>query len=155
MTNVEALDLNKSIGKVTLSDGETKLYVPKLTMLKLISLVKFFGIDGSKLYGEFREILLNEEISDIEKIGVVLEGLNEEQLIHVFSILLEIEDEDALQLDINEMLDILLVYSEKIDINRTFLQIRELTKKVLGKELPPTLNQWMEQKKQVKAGATS
>lgn len=141
---IQSLDLDKNMGMVTLSNGE-ELAIPKLSMSKLIKLIKFIGIDGAKLYSKFGELALNDEMDETETLVAILEELDEKQLIRVFSILLDMKDEEALSLDINEMLDILIVYSEKVDFEKTFLQIRKLAKVLLKKELPPTLGEWLQQ----------
>ncbi|MGG1571594.1 hypothetical protein [Fictibacillus sp. NRS-1165] len=133
---LKTLDFERNIGQVTLSDGVTVLDVPKLSMLKIIKIVKFLGVDGSKLYNESREILIDENLADLEKLAVILESLKEETLIHIFSILLELDDEQTLQLDINEMLDVALVFVEKTNIAKTFTQVRDLYQKMFKKEMP-------------------
>ena len=45
---LKSLDLDTNIGSVTLSNGQS-LDIPKLSMLKIIKIVKLLGIDGSKL----------------------------------------------------------------------------------------------------------
>lgn len=132
---IKSLDLHKTIGSVKLSGGD-KLDVPKLSMLKLIKIVKFLGIDGAKLYNQSRDIFLDDSYEEIEKLAIVLENLEEEKIMHIFSILLDLDDEQVLALDLNEMLDVLLVYVEKTNISKTFSQVRELYKKMFKKELP-------------------
>lgn len=129
------LDDKKIIGKVTLTDG-TKLNVPKLSLSKIISIVKFIGTDGARLYADIRELLLDESIQGVEKLTLVMGEIKETQLIRIFAILLELDDEEALALDINEMLDVLLVYVEKTNIKKTFLQVRTLYKALYNKEMP-------------------
>ena len=46
---LKTLDVEKNIGVVTLSDG-TEFSVPRLSMLKIIQIVKFLGVDGAKIY---------------------------------------------------------------------------------------------------------
>jgi len=129
------LDDKKIIGKVTLTDG-TKLNVPKLSLSKIISIVKFIGTDGARLYADIRELLLDESVQGVEKLTLVMGEIKETQLIRIFAILLELDDEEALALDINEMLDVLLVYVEKTNIKKTFLQVRTLYKALYNKEMP-------------------
>jgi hypothetical protein len=133
---LNSIDVDKTIGSVTLSDGVTSLSIPKISIKKIIQIVKFLGIDGAKLYSESREVLLDDSYEDLEKVAMILESLKEEQLVHIFSILLEIEDKQALELDINEMLDVCLVFVEKTNISKTFTQVRQLYKKMFKKELP-------------------
>ncbi|PFP29411.1 hypothetical protein COJ96_10935 [Bacillus sp. AFS073361] len=141
------LDMEKTIGVVTLSDGVTKVGIPKLSMSKIIRIVKFLGVDGAKLYGECREILLDPKLDDIEKVSVIFETLKEEQLIRVFSIMLDLSDEDVLAFDPNEMLEILLVYADKTDLRKTFTLVRQLMKKMFNKELPDNLKEWFPRRK--------
>lgn len=129
------LDDKKIIGKVTLTDG-TKLSVPKLSLSKIISVVKFIGTDGARLYADIRELLLDESIQGVEKLTLVMGEIKETQLIRIFAILLDLDDEEALSLDINEMLDVLLIYVEKTNIKKTFLQVRTLYKALYNKEMP-------------------
>lgn len=141
---IQSLDLDTKLGMVTLSDGQ-KVAIPKLSTLKLIKLVKFIAIDGARLYGQIKKIVEDPEIDEMEKMVTVLETLTEEQLMKVFSILLDIPVEDVLSLDLNEMLEILLVYTDKVDFNKTFLLCRELAKKLFKKELPPTIGEWIQE----------
>jgi hypothetical protein len=146
MNQLQSLDLDTHIGNVTLSNGQ-QLDVPKLSMLKIIKIVKFLGIDGTKLYSQLREVLLDEKIDDLEKLGVILEELDEKQLIHIFSIVLDLKDEETLQLDPNEMLEILLVLVEKLDIKKTYSLIRKLMKSMFNKELPESLGAYFSQQR--------
>jgi hypothetical protein len=145
MTKVKSLDLDQHLGTVTLSNGE-RLTVPKLSISKIIKIVKFLGVDGTKLYSEFRETLLKEDMDDIEKLGVLLEQLDEKQLVHIFSIILETEDEDVLKLDLNELLDVLVLLSDKLDLKKTYSSIRGLMKKLFDKELPESLGDWIKER---------
>jgi hypothetical protein len=133
---LKSLDAEKIIGRVTLTDGKTRLSVPKMSMLKIIRIVKFLGIDGAKLYDEFQETIMDPNLEDLEKFAVILENLKEEQLIHIMSILLEMEDEDALNLDHDEMLDVMLVYADSYDFGKTFQKVRQLMKKMFNKDIP-------------------
>jgi len=139
--------MEKTIGFVTLSDGVTKVGIPKLSMSKIIRIVKFLGVDGAKLYGECREILLDKKLDDIEKVSVIFETLKEEQLIRIFSIMLDLSDEDVLAFDPNEMLEILLVYADKTDLRKTFTLVRQLMKKMFNKELPDKIQDWFPKQK--------
>lgn len=129
------LDDKKIIGKVTLTDG-AKLSVPKLSLSKIIGIVKFLGTDGARLYADIRELLLDESVQGIEKLTLVMGEIKDAQLVHIFSILLDIDDDEALSLDLNEMLDVLLIYVEKTNIKKTFFQIRSLYKALYNKEMP-------------------
>lgn len=132
---LKTLDIQKTLGEVTLSDGE-KLPVPKLSMLKIIQIVKFLGVDGAKIYSQAREVLIDDSYDQIEKYAVILESIQESQVMRIFSIILDIADEEALSLDINESLDVLLVLGENLDFEKTFTQVRQLMKKLFNKELP-------------------
>lgn len=129
------LDIDKTIGTVTLTDGG-KLKIPKLSLHKLLGVVKFLGTEGARIYAEIRELLLDESIEGLEKLTLIMSSLKEEQLVKIFSIVLDIEVEEALALDLNEMLDVIMVYVEKTNIKKTFLQIRNLYKALYGKEMP-------------------
>ncbi|MFP5109631.1 hypothetical protein ACSU6B_23175 [Neobacillus sp. C211] len=141
---LKALDLEEAIGSVTLSNGQ-ELEIPKLSMLKILKIVKFLGIDGSKLYAQLQEIIADESLEDIEKFAVVLETLDEKQLIRIFSIMLDLKDEDVLKLDLNEMLEVLIELVDKLDLKKTYSSIRTLLKKMFNKELPESLGDWWKQ----------
>ncbi|MEH7114510.1 hypothetical protein V7124_19415 [Neobacillus niacini] len=147
---LESLDLETNLGSVTLSNGQS-LDIPKLSMLKIIKIVKFLGIDGSRLYNELREVLLDESLEDLEKFAVILESLDEKQLVHIFSIMLELKDDEVLKLDPNEMLEIAIVLVDEMDLKKTYSLIRTLMKKMFNKELPESLGAWFDQMKQNKA----
>ncbi|USK72682.1 hypothetical protein [Peribacillus asahii] len=133
---MESLDLNKYIGTVTLSDGVTVLNIPKLSVAKLIKIVKWIGVDGSKLYKEFQGLIEDESLDDLEKFAIILEELDEQQLVKIFSIALDLTPEQTLALDPNEMLEVLIIYVDKLDLGKTFLLVGELYKKLFKKELP-------------------
>jgi hypothetical protein len=135
-SKLKTLDIKKTIGEITLSDGETKLPVPKLSMLKIIQIVKFLGVDGTKIYSNARDVLIDDSYDMIEKYGVIIEELQEEQLIRIISILLDVDNQTALGLDINEVLEVLLVHAEHTDLEKTFTLVRQLMKKMFNKELP-------------------
>lgn len=132
---LRSLDIENVIGQVTLNNG-TKLDVPKLSLQKIIRIVKFLGVDGVRIYDQMREVLLDDTQSDLEKIAFVLEQLKEEQIIRILSILLDIDDQTALQLDLNEALEVLLVYAENTELSKTFTQVQKLMKKMTGKDIP-------------------
>lgn len=132
---LRSLDFETCIGKVTLAD-RTELEIPKLSMQKIIRIVKFLGVDGVRIYDQCREILLDEACSDLEKLALVLDQLKEEELIRILSILLDVDDQTALQLDINEVLEIFLVYAENTNLAKTFSHVQKLMKKLTGKDIP-------------------
>ncbi|HDR7784901.1 hypothetical protein ABR776_27335 [Bacillus cereus] len=145
MENIlNSIDTDKHIGVVTLSNGKY-LKLPKLSNFKIIRIVKFIGIDGIRMYDQAREILLDDTLVGFERYAHILESLKEEQLIRILSILLDVSDEEALQLDLNETLDILIEYADKTNLGKTFTQVRQLVKKLFKKELPDfktLLDQW-------------
>ena len=147
---IKALDLDHSIGNVTLSNGQS-MDIPKLSMLKIIKIVKFLGVDGAKLYSELREILMDESLEDLEKLAVVLDALDEKQLVRIFSILLDLKDEQVLSLDPNEMLEILLVLVDKMDLKKTYSLVAQLMKKMFNKDMPENLEAWFNQIKENQA----
>lgn len=141
---LKALDLDNAVGEVTLSNGQD-LEIPKLSMLKILKIVKFLGIDGSKLYAQCREILMDENLEDAEKFAIVLETLDEKQLVRIFSITLDLKDEEVLKLDLNEMLDVLIVLVDTLDLKKTYSSIRTLLNKMFNKELPESLGDWLQE----------
>ncbi|USK77837.1 hypothetical protein [Peribacillus frigoritolerans] len=148
---INTLDLNKFIGTVTLSDGVTVLNIPKLSVLKLIQIVKWLGVDGSKIYNQFQDLIEDESLDDLQKFATILEGLDEKQLVKLFSIALDLSPEETLNLDPNELLEILIVYADKLDLGKTYSLARELYKKIFRKELPNikgALNSFVEKRMQ-------
>ncbi|MDP1441903.1 hypothetical protein [Priestia megaterium] len=132
---LKALDVEKNLGVVTLSDG-TEFSVPRLSMLKIIQVVKFLGVDGAKIYSQAREVLIDDSYDTIEKYAIILESIQEAQVMRIFSIILELEDKESLALDPNDLLEILLVLSEKLDLKKTFTLVRQLMKKMFDIDLP-------------------
>jgi hypothetical protein len=132
---LKTLDVEKNLGVVTLSDG-TEFSVPRLSMLKIIQIVKFLGVDGAKIYSQAREILIDDSYDLIEKYAIILESIQEAQVMRIFSIILELEDKQSLELDPNDLLEILLVLSEKLDLKKTFTLVRQLMKKMFDIDLP-------------------
>ncbi|HHB3507846.1 TPA: hypothetical protein ACORDH_004980 [Bacillus cereus] len=136
MENIlKSIDVDKHIGSVTLSNGK-QLLLPKITMAKIIRIVKFIGVDGFRIYNQAREILIDETVDVFEGYALILESLTEEQLIRILSILLEVTDAEALQLDLNETLSILIEYADKTELGKTFTLVRQLVKKLFNKDLP-------------------
>ncbi|MEH7070656.1 hypothetical protein V7034_20840 [Priestia megaterium] len=132
---LKTLDVEKNLGVVTLSDG-TEFSVPRLSMLKIIQIVKFLGVDGAKIYSQAREVLIDDSYDQIEKYAIILESIQEAQVMRIFSIILELEDNQSLALDPNDLLEILLVLSEKLDLKKTFTLVRQLMKKMFDIDLP-------------------
>lgn len=141
---LQSLDLDSSIGDVTLSNGQ-RMDIPKLSMLKIIKIVKFLGIDGARLYAQCREIILDESLEELEKFAIILETLDEKQVVRIFSIMLDKTDEEVLSLDPNEMLEIAIVFVDKMDLKKTYSLIRMFMKKMFGKEMPESLAEWINQ----------
>lgn len=135
---LKAIDLGP-IGKIQRENGDF-LEVPRLTNLKLIKIAKFLGIDGMKLYEEYREITQDPLLSDSEKWIAMLSELPEETVVHLLSILLGIEDEEALNLDPIETLEIIEVYVDNTNIGKAFTIVRSLAKKMFNKEIPDMKN---------------
>jgi len=132
---LKTLDVEKNLGVVILSDG-TEFSVPRLSMLKIIQIVKFLGVDGAKVYSQAREVLIDDSYDTIEKYAIILESIQEAQVMRIFSIILELEDKESLALDPNDLLEILLVLSEKLDLKKTFTLVRQLMKKMFDIDLP-------------------
>lgn len=133
---LKSLDINETIGSITLTDGETSIDVPRLDISKIIRIVKFIGTDGIRIYSRLRELLQNDELTSFERIIAVVDELKEEQLIRVVAIILDIEDKEALKLDLNEILDVLIVLSDNTNLDKTFTQVRTLAKKMFQVEIP-------------------
>lgn len=134
--NLKSLDINETLGSITLSDGVTSLDVPRLDMSKILRIVRFIGVDGLKIYNGARDLLLNEELSRFEQLAMIIEDLKEEQLIRIVAIILDVEDKVALKLDLNEVLDVLIVLADNTNLDKTFSQVRTLAKKMFDVELP-------------------
>lgn len=133
---LKSLDINETIGSITLTDGETSIDVPRLSMSKIIQIVKFIGTDGIRIYKQMRELLQNDELSTFDRLISVVEELKEEQLIRIVAIILGVEDKEALKLDLNEVLDVLIILSENTNLDKTFTQVRTLTKVMFKVEIP-------------------
>ncbi|RBN41923.1 hypothetical protein DMN50_07625, partial [Priestia megaterium] len=101
-----------------------------------IQVVKFLGVDGAKIYSQAREVLIDDSYDTIEKYAIILESIQEAQVMRIFSIILELEDKESLALDPNDLLEILLVLSEKLDLKKTFTLVRQLMKKMFDIDLP-------------------
>lgn len=134
--NLKSLDINDTIGSITLTGQETSIDVPRLSMTKIIGIVKFIGTDGIRIYERLNGLLKNDDLSPFERIIAVVDELKEEQLIRIISIILEVEDKEALKLDLNEILDVLIILSENTNLDKTFTQVRTLTKVMFKVEIP-------------------
>ncbi len=131
---LNALDLGP-YDYVTLETGES-FPVHRLTNIKLIKIAKFIGIDGMKLYEQFKDVIGDESLSETEKWITILESLPEETLVHLLSIMLEIEDEESLAIDPVTTLEIIEVYADNINIEKAFTSVRNIAKKVLKVDIP-------------------
>lgn len=133
---LKSLDINETIGSITLTGGETSIDVPRLSMSKIIQIVKFIGTDGVRIYKQMRELLQNDELSTFDRLIAVVEELKEDQLIRVVAIILGVEDKEALKLDLNEILDVLIILSENTNLDKTFTQVRTLARAMFKVEIP-------------------
>lgn len=115
--------------------------VPRLNNLKLIQIAKFLGIDGMRLYNQFKDVLNDKNLSEQDKWITILMGLPEEKVVHILSILLGIDDKTALKMDPVVTLEIILLYVEKVDLNKAFTVVRTLAKKLFNKEIPDLTTQ--------------
>ncbi|MBD8013892.1 hypothetical protein [Planococcus wigleyi] len=134
--NLKSLDITETIGSITLTDGETSIDVPRLSMSKIIQIVKFIGTDGIRIYKQMRELLMNDELSTFDRLISVVDELKEEQVIRIMAIILGVEDKEALKLDLNEVLDVLIILSENTNLDKTFTQVRTLAKVMFKVEIP-------------------
>lgn len=145
---LNAVDIEDHIGEVTLSNGN-KLLLPKIGMKKIISIVKFIGVDGLKLWNNASKIMSQDDVDTFSKFALVIESLEAEQLVKIQAILLDISDQEALKLDLNETLDVFIQYAEKTNVGKTYSQIQHLTKVMFKKELPnfgELLDRWFPKK---------
>ncbi|MGR5963131.1 hypothetical protein ACT7DN_30305 [Bacillus paranthracis] len=108
----KSIDIEKHIGEVVLSNG-SKLPLPKIGMKKVISIVKFIGVDGFKLWDKASKIMRQTDMDTFSKFALVIDSLEDTQLVKIQSILLDISEQDALALDLNETLDVFIQYAEK------------------------------------------
>lgn len=143
---LQQFDVDLYIGQVDLTNGK-KLNVPKISMKKIIRIAKFLGMDAFRTYENMQDVIRDSEMDDTSKVIMLMDSLKEEQLIHIFSILLDKEDQETLNLDLNEMLDIILVYLDKTNISKTFTQVRQIYQKLFKKDLPD-ISMWIQQKVQ-------
>lgn len=136
MENIfKSVDIENHIGEVVLSNG-SKLPLPKIGMKKVISIVKFIGVDGFKLWDKASKIMRQTDMDTFSKFALVIDSLEDTQLVKIQSILLGISEQDALALDLNETLDVFIQYAEKTNLGKTYSQIQHLTKVMFKKELP-------------------
>lgn len=134
-TKVHSLDLDRTVGSVTLSNGQ-RFDIPKLSIGRIIKVTKFIAIDGSRLYNELQEVITDESMDMLERFAVVLENLKEEQVVQLFAILLDMKPEEVLALDPNELLEIAIEYVDHVDLKKTYSLIRQFMKKLFNRDLP-------------------
>lgn len=125
--DLRSLDIDP-LGSITLSDGK-KLDVYRLTNYKVIQIAKFLAIDGFKIFNKFKDTLENPDIPEIEKVSLFLGELQEEQIIHLLSVLLDISDEEALALDPFDTIEIISLFVEQTNIEKAFTTVRGLVQK--------------------------
>ncbi|SEA53987.1 hypothetical protein SAMN05421743_105222 [Thalassobacillus cyri] len=133
MTDIRSLDI-EPLATITLSSGE-KLDIPRLSTLKIIQIAKFAAIDGIKIYETYQETIENPDLTDAEKVAVVVSNLKDEQIVHLLSILLGISDQEALEMDPFDTLEIITTYVEQTDIEKAFTNVRKLMTKFNTKAL--------------------
>lgn len=133
-TVLDSIDIH-SYGSITRANGE-KLEVPRLSNMKLIKIAKFLGIDGMKLYEKFKGIVDDPSMTESEKWITIISDLPEETIVHMLSILLDIDDKEALKLDPIDTLEIIEIYVDNTNINKAFTIVRNLAKKLFNKEIP-------------------
>lgn len=141
---LKSLDIEKNLATITLSDEETKLEIPKLSASRLIKVVKYLGVEIARLWDKAAEIGYDASLTDQEKLIAILDFIPEEKVLGIVGILTDLDEESALSLDLNEILDIFLVYAEKTNLPKTFLQIRNLYKVITKKDLP-SFKEWLDQ----------
>lgn len=137
---LKLIDINQKIGEVTLSDGSV-LPLPKISMDKIFKLVHFICNDGSGIYNTIKEIIGMTELGMMERLGAILSALDPKQLVRVIAIVLGISDEEAVSLDLDETLLILIEYCEKTDLGKTYSLIQRLAK-AFNKDLPDWDKLW-------------
>nr|WP_088325961.1 hypothetical protein [Bacillus cereus] len=145
---LKTVDIDNYVGAITLSNGNV-LKLPKVGMRKIIAIVKFIGVDGFKLWEQVRKIMTETDNDTFGKFALAIDSLKDEQLVKIQSILLDISEEEALNLDLNETLDIFIEYGEKTNLGKTYSQIQKLMKVMFKKDLPEfgaLLDNWFPKK---------
>ncbi|WP_242250201.1 hypothetical protein [Bacillus cereus group sp. BfR-BA-01324] len=137
---LKLIDINQTIGEVTLSNGSV-LPLPKISMDKIFKLVHFICTDGSGIYKSVQEIMSMTELSTLERIAATLSVLDPKQLVRLHAIVLGISAEEAVSLNLDETLEILVEYFEKTDLGKTYSLIQRLAK-TFNKDLPDWGNLW-------------
>ncbi|MGG4306100.1 hypothetical protein ABEW59_25535 [Bacillus wiedmannii] len=137
---LKLIDINQTIGEVTLSNGSV-LPLPKISMDKIFKLVHFICTDGSGIYKSVQEIMSMTELSTLERIAATLSVLDPKQLVRLHAIVLGISTEEAVSLNLDETLEILVEYFEKTDLGKTYSLIQRLAK-TFNKDLPDWDKLW-------------
>ncbi len=123
---VESLDLDsKIIGTVDLSDGST-LNIPKLTNKKLLQAARFLVTDGMAIYSSIGEGL--DTMSEIALALKVLDDLEDEQILKLFTILFDLTDEEVLEMNPVDTLLVIQKYLELVKFKEAFLAVQNLVK---------------------------
>ncbi|MDY7965782.1 hypothetical protein U0F29_32675, partial [Bacillus thuringiensis] len=79
---LKAIDTNKKIGEVTLSDGSV-IPLPKITINKLFEIAAFICKDGNSLWKDIREIFAMNELGVMERLGAILAVMKPEHLVKI------------------------------------------------------------------------
>ena len=77
---LNSLDLNKTIGTVLLTDGETSIDVPRFGLKKILGIARFIGIDGIRIYSRINKLLKDPEMEITEK--VIYREINNTSSVH-------------------------------------------------------------------------
>lgn len=136
LKTLRSLDINPYIGEVEISGGEITLEVPKLSAVRILELVKFLGSEVSSVWGKIQAVMNDSSYTEREAIGEVVKVIPSHMMASLLSILLDIDEESAELLDLNDVLEIALVYVQNTNLKNTFFQIRKIYKEIYGKELP-------------------
>ncbi|EEL13859.1 hypothetical protein bcere0016_55890 [Bacillus cereus 95/8201] len=137
---LKLIDINQTIGEVTLSNGSV-LPLPKISMDKIFKLAHFICTEGSGIYNSVQEIMSMTELSAMERFAAVLSALDPKQIVRLHAIVLGISAEEAVSLDLDETLEILVEYFENTDLGKTYSLIQRLAK-TFNKELPDWDKLW-------------
>lgn len=133
---IKSLDINPVIGEVQISGTDIVLDVPKLSALRIFEIVRFLGTEAAKVWNKAREIAMDSSYTEQEVIMKVLEIIPADMMPNLLSILLDIDEESAANLDLNDILEIALVYVQNTDLKKTFFQIQKIYKEIYGRDLP-------------------
>lgn len=122
---IESLDLEpKIIGSVELSDGSS-FNIPKLTNRRLLQAARFLVTDGMEIYSAIGENLDN--MSEAALVVQALDGLEDEQVMKLLTILFDVPAEEALEMSPIDTILIVTKYLELVDFKKAFTAVRKLT----------------------------